>query len=138
MAKTALKKTTETSSKKTEAKEAKLEAKATKKTKKVEAASDKVPTITKACKIQSCKRRYKAKGYCVSHYREWRHGKFGKVRFKQCADINCSKPMAKNRHGYCEEHFQSFYVKGNAVTKAAPAADTKVAPAKTDTAAAAS
>ena len=28
--------------------------------------------------------------------------------------------MSMNRHGYCEDHFQNYYVKGLAVTKAAP------------------
>src|SRR5688572_19591583 len=39
------------------------------------------------CKMKSCKRGYKAKGYCKTHYREWRHGKFGQARYKECADV---------------------------------------------------
>jgi len=46
------------------------------------------------------------------------------------------KPMAMNRHGYCEEHFQNYYVKGIAVSKVA-APDAKPA-AKPDEKAAAS
>ena len=86
----------------------------------------------RACKIQNCKRSYKAKGYCKPHYRAWRQGEYGVARYKQCVDINCSKPMTLNHHGFCEEHFQSYYVKGNAVAKAAPAE--KPAPAEKATA----
>ena len=75
----------------------------------------------KSCKVKGCKRHYRAKGYCKSHYRQWRHGKFAKARFKRCHDYGCTKPMAMNRHGYCEEHFVNFYVKGMEVTHA-PAA----------------
>ena len=82
----------------------------------------------KHCRIASCKRDYRAKGYCDSHYKQWRQGAFGKKRFKACGDIGCVKPMALNRHGYCEDHFQSYYVKGVEVAKVpapAPAAEAK-------------
>jgi hypothetical protein len=81
--------------------------------------------------MKACKRRYKAKGYCVAHYRMWRHGAYGKKRYTCCHDIGCFKPMGMNRHGYCEEHFQNYYVKGMEVTKvavpAAPAKEEKAA-----------
>lgn len=92
----------------------------------------------KHCKVASCKRGYRAKGYCTSHYREWRHGKFGVARYKTCSDFECRKPMAKNRHGYCEDHFQNYYVKGLEVHKAptaAPAAEPKASPPKEEKAA---
>jgi hypothetical protein len=83
----------------------------------------------KSCQVGGCKRSYKAKGYCKAHYRQWRHGKFAKARYKHCHDYGCTKPMAANRHGFCEQHFQDFYVKGMeqhhapvAAPKAAPAA----------------
>jgi hypothetical protein len=79
-----------------------------------------------SCRAAKCKRRYRAKGYCAFHYAAWRHNEFGNARYKQCADTSCTKPMVKNRFGYCEDHFQNYYVKGQAVAKAAPAA----APAK--------
>jgi len=78
------------------------------------------------CKMKACKRSYKAKGYCVTHYKEWRNGKFGRARFKTCKDSNCFKPITLNRHGYCEEHFQNYYVKGVKAVKAAPATAPKV------------
>lgn len=82
----------------------------------------------KVCKIQNCKGEYKSKGYCVAHYREWRHGKYGKTRYKTCHDINCKKPMGMNRFGFCEEHFQNYYVKGVAqVRPSAPKQEEKVA-----------
>ncbi len=88
----------------------------------------------KSCQVGGCKRSYKAKGYCKAHYRQWRHGKFAKARYKHCHDYGCNKPMATNRHGFCEQHFQDFYVKGMeqhhapvAAPKAAPAAKTEKA-----------
>ena len=87
---------------------------------------------SKPCKVGGCKREYRAKGYCASHYRQWRHGKFGKARYTSCSDYGCTKPMADNRMGYCEEHYQNYYVKGMEKTHAPapaakPAAEEKVA-----------
>ena len=79
------------------------------------------------CKMTGCKREYKAKGYCREHYRQWRHGKFGQARYKCCGDLGCFKPQVMNRHGYCEEHFQNYYVKGIAVAK--PVVPTAAKPA---------
>ncbi|MBY0371078.1 hypothetical protein K2X33_10355 [bacterium] len=87
----------------------------------------------KSCQVKSCKRAYRAKGYCKPHYRQWRHGKFSKARYTSCKDYGCHKPMAMNRHGYCEDHYQSFYVKGMEPTHAPVAAPAKEA--KTDKAA---
>ena len=70
------------------------------------------------CKVKSCKRTYRAKGYCVAHYRKWRHGAFGIARYKTCSSTDCRKPMVVNRHGFCEEHFQKFYVKGESASVA--------------------
>jgi hypothetical protein len=84
----------------------------------------------RACKIKSCKREYRAKGYCAMHYKKWRKGAFGRARYKTCGDVTCFKPMAMNRHGYCEEHFQNYYVKGMEVVRvpaAAPAEEEKAA-----------
>jgi len=72
----------------------------------------------RACRIKSCKRKYRAKGYCKAHYRMWRHGAYSDVRYKRCHDRGgCLKPMARNRFGFCEEHYQSYYVKGIVATK---------------------
>jgi hypothetical protein len=86
------------------------------------------------CRITGCKREYRAKGYCRSHYRQWRNGKFGVARYKTCNDhTGCRRPMALNRHGFCEEHFQNYYVKGLEVAHApkpeAPKKDEKPAAA---------
>jgi hypothetical protein len=75
----------------------------------------------KSCKIASCQREYRAKGYCETHYRKWKQGAYGLARYKTCGDLDCRKPMVRNRHGYCEDHYQNYYVKGMAVAKAAPA-----------------
>lgn len=93
----------------------KVEAKAKKKaTVKVEASSE-------GCKIKGCKREYRAKGYCVAHYRKWRQGEYGVARYKTCSSMDCRKPAVLNKHGLCEEHFQSYYVKGEKAAVAAPA-----------------
>jgi len=83
----------------------------------------------KSCQVKACKRTYRAKGYCNSHYREWRNGKFGIARYKTCKDMDCKKPIRMNGHGYCETHFQNYYVKGVEVVKAAPAEKAAAAPA---------
>ncbi len=75
----------------------------------------------KACKVSSCKKEYRAKGYCKAHYKKWRQGTFGIARYKTCGSLDCRKPMLMNRHGYCEDHYQSYYVKGIEVARAAPA-----------------
>lgn len=71
------------------------------------------------CKVKACKREYRCKGYCSAHYKQWRQGKFGLARYKTCSSVECRKPMGLNRHGYCEDHYQSYYVKGVEVAKAA-------------------
>lgn len=78
------------------------------------------------CRVAKCKRRYRAKGYCVAHYALWRQNAYGNGRYKQCEDTNCAKPRVNSRYGYCEEHYQAYYVKGQAIAKAPAAA----APAK--------
>ena len=77
------------------------------------------------CEVKGCKREYRAKGYCNTHYRQWRQGAFGHRRYTACSSTSCFKPMGKNRHGFCEEHYQSYYVKGMAVAK--PAEEAKPA-----------
>jgi len=87
----------------------------------VKKVSTKATGTDKSCQIASCKREYRAKGYCTAHYRKWRQGSFGVARYKTCGAMDCRKPMGVNRHGYCEEHYQNYYVKGMEVAKAAPA-----------------
>jgi len=66
------------------------------------------------CKAGKCKREYRAKGYCDVHYKQWKQGAFGIARYKTCKEMDCRKPMGLNRFGYCEDHFQNYYVKGQA------------------------
>ena len=128
MAKTALKKDATKTEGKAGAKATAKKAKP-KKAKKI-LAQDATPNLPKACKVANCKREYKAKGYCKAHYKKWRQGAFGKSRYKTCQDMECRKPMAMNRFGFCEDHFQNYYVKGIKVAKAeAPAAEKPAAKA---------
>jgi hypothetical protein len=56
----------------------------------------------KKCQQEGCKRPYRAKGYCNVHYKQWRHGKFAKARYKICTKEGCRKPRAKG--SVCAEH----------------------------------
>lgn len=67
------------------------------------------------CKIEKCKRPYRAKGYCNVHYKKWRHGEFPHQRYKTCHAEGCRKPMI--RWGLCEEHYKA---KRGADAQAAP------------------
>ncbi len=77
------------------------------------------------CKVNGCKRPYKAKGYCKVHYKKWRHGQYGKMRYKCCKEDGCFKPMALNKHGYCEKHYEDFYVKGVTIEAPQPKEEVK-------------
>ncbi len=59
---------------------------------------------TKKCSVESCKRPYRAKGYCVTHYKLWRRGELEghKARYKICSKEACKKPAG--RWGLCDEH----------------------------------
>ncbi len=63
---------------------------------------------TKSCKIEGCKRAYRAKGYCTVHYNKWRRGEIeGEVgRYKSCSEEGCHKPMY--RKGKCEQHYGAW------------------------------
>ena len=65
------------------------------------------PTNTKACQVEGCKRPYRAKGYCQTHFKKWRRGEMPKKpRYKICGEENCRKPLF--RFGRCEEHYQNL------------------------------
>jgi len=61
---------------------------------------------SKQCKVEKCKRPYRAKGYCSVHYKKWRNGEFGLARYKTCKTEGCHKPMGKG--GLCAEHFEAL------------------------------
>lgn len=56
------------------------------------------------CSVESCKRPYRAKGYCVTHYKLWRRGEVEghKARYHICSKEACKKPAG--RYGFCDEH----------------------------------
>jgi hypothetical protein len=56
----------------------------------------------KKCRVEGCKRPYRAKAYCNVHYRAWRHGELAKGRYKICTKEGCRKPRAKG--SLCAEH----------------------------------
>ena len=57
-----------------------------------------------ACSVAGCKRPYRAKGYCVTHYKTWRRGEMEAhhARYKTCTKEGCRKPRAKG--SLCTEH----------------------------------
>jgi hypothetical protein len=59
---------------------------------------------TAKCSIEGCKRPYRAKGYCVTHYKLWRRGEMEKhrPRYKTCSKEGCKKPAGG--FGVCDEH----------------------------------
>jgi hypothetical protein len=56
------------------------------------------------CRVEGCKRPYRAKGYCVTHYQIWRRGEMDghKARYHRCSKEACRKPAG--RYGFCDEH----------------------------------
>ncbi len=56
------------------------------------------------CRVEGCKRPYRAKGYCVTHYQTWRRGEMEghKARYHRCSKEACRKPAG--RYGFCDEH----------------------------------
>lgn len=59
------------------------------------------------CSVEGCKRPYRAKTYCVTHYKLWRRGEIAthKSRYKICSKEACKKPMVQ--WGMCEEHVKA-------------------------------
>ncbi len=59
---------------------------------------------TAACSVKDCKRPYRAKGLCVTHYKLWRRNELDghKGRYKICTKEGCRKPRAFA--GFCAEH----------------------------------
>jgi hypothetical protein len=62
------------------------------------------PRSEQKCSKEGCKRPYRAKGYCVTHYKQWRRGELEghKARYNTCSKEGCRKPAT--RAGLCEEH----------------------------------
>jgi hypothetical protein len=73
------------------------------------------------CSVKDCKRPYRAKGLCVTHYKLWRRGELEghKARYKTCSKEGCRKPRALG--GLCAEHAGKGAAEG-AEAAAAPAA----------------
>lgn len=61
--------------------------------------------VVKKCKVEGCKRAYRAKGYCQVHYHKWRRGELTKTRYKTCSEEDCLKRTV--RWGLCEEHYEA-------------------------------
>ena len=68
--------------------------------------SDEKKATEKRCRIEGCKRPYRAKAYCNVHYRQWRQGKLGKSRFKICTQEECATKRYEG--GLCETHHKEW------------------------------
>ena len=62
-----------------------------------------------SCKIEGCKRPYRAKGYCNVHYQKWRCGELPHPRYRTCVQEECHKRVFQK--SLCEEHFRAHYPK---------------------------
>ncbi len=78
-----------------------------------------VKEVKKTCKMKGCKRPYRAKGYCTTHYQQWRTGGLPKARYDTCnhgvkklkhgEKKECLKRVF--RAGLCEEHYNAAHKK---------------------------
>ena len=64
---------------------------------------------SQACRVEKCKRPYRAKGYCTVHYKKWRRFELPKGRYKTCATEGCRKK--RFQRGLCEEHYKTVFGK---------------------------
>ena len=72
--------------------------------KKAAATDEKAAAPAQPCSIANCKRPYRAKGLCVTHYKLWRRGELEghKGRYKTYSKEDCRKP--REFGGLCAEH----------------------------------
>ena len=63
---------------------------------------EKTEAILKRCRVDGCRRPYRAKGYCNLHYKKWRQGELPHTRYKTCVHEGCRKP--RKIGSLCEEH----------------------------------
>jgi len=82
----------------------------------------KLSATEKKCQVEGCKRPFKAKGYCVTHYKKWKRGEMPHARFRWCFHEECKK--REYARGLCEEHFAAKFggEKPSEAEKAAAAA----------------
>ncbi len=66
--------------------------------------ADATKPAAQACSVKDCKRPYRAKGMCITHYKLWRRGEVEghKARYKICTKEACRKPRAFG--SLCAEH----------------------------------
>lgn len=76
--------------------------------------------VQETCRIDNCKKTYRAKGYCGVHYKKWRHGELPKSRYKICTQEGCRKK--RHLFSLCEEHYNAAFGKKDEAKAAAPAA----------------
>lgn len=86
-------------------------------------------TQVSKCSIEACKKPYRAKGYCETHYKKWKSGELPKPRYKTCLQEGCRKKRYESS-SLCEEHLKAKLGKPEA--PAAPA-KTEEAPKAVET-----
>jgi hypothetical protein len=62
----------------------------------------------KSCKVEGCKRAYRAKGLCFFHYKKWRREELENRpgRYGTCGKEGCRKKVVA--HGLCQEHHDAW------------------------------
>jgi len=71
------------------------------------------------CTIDGCGRKHKSRGYCASHYQQYKRGltDLGALKTRQrvkpdcCVEVDCENPVKAN--GLCAAHYQRFLRHGH-------------------------
>jgi len=75
----------------------------------------------RSCKVEGCKRPYRAKGYCNIHFRKWRRGEMPKKPYYRiCSTENCRAETFKG--GMCKQHYEAWIASKHPQEAAAPEA----------------
>ena len=62
--------------------------------------------MTRICSIHGCRGKHKARGYCSTHYRQWkRTGSPGSTVQASCTVAGCSR--AHHGRGLCKTHYEA-------------------------------
>ena len=70
---------------------------------------------TRSCSIPGCEGKFRARGYCNAHYKQYRQGRMPGRPFVPLQPKGCAVPGCEGKHrsrGYCEKHYQQQWRKG--------------------------
>lgn len=77
-------------------------------------------TQTKSCTIPGCTRKYRARGWCATHYAQWQnHGTpHGRPASTECGAPGCDAAPRSTYADYCEKHYMRMRRNGTLETVA--------------------